>query len=233
MRIWFRTILLLFILTFVYSVKAEVFTLSPFSRKGGGGAVDIFDAMGGAKLWSEPVVVNGIKTQMRLRLLKNDIKECFLTFKKQFPGCHFRSSPGALLIDFKLKDGTLERVYLVQMDGVYPVLQFSMTFPRGVPEKNDDWPAELPIARASTVENTISLPERNVSYGSFTTTLTGDAALAEIGSSLVANGWTNLKQGVFIKNNPLSMMLVSFSQDEKGKTRGFVLKRPFIGGGLQ
>lgn len=229
MEISLKKFLVLIFLGSSSLLPAEVFTLAPFRGKSDGpvGAADIFKAVNGAELWSEPVVVNGIRTQMNLRLLKNDIKECFLTFKQHFPGCVFRSSPGALMVEFKLKDGTLERLYLVQMGGAYPVLQFAMTFPGGIPEHKREWPEELPITRVAEVENTISLTERNVTFGSFSTSLSGDAAMNEIRTDLAAKGWTDLKQGVFIKDNPLSIMLVSFSGTEKGVTHGFILKRPF------
>ena len=220
----------LFLLLFWVSspLVAEVFTLAPFGKKGtSGGVGDLSDAMGGAKLWSEPIVVNGAKTEMHLRMLRNDLKECYLTFKKQFPGSRFRFSPGALLVEFKHKDGTLERIYLVQLNGVYPVIQFAMAFPAGLPENNGLWLEGLPIPTVASVDMTISLPERKVDYGVFNTALRSDEAMADIKTSLTANDWTNLKQGVFIKNNPLAIMLISVSQDKKGVTRGFVLKRPF------
>lgn len=212
-----------------FAVSAEVFTLAPFRSNGNGSGADIFRAIDGAELWSEPVVVNGIRQKMNLRLLKSDLKECFIIFKKHFPGCVFRASPGALMIDFKLKNGTLERLYLVQMDGVYPVLQFSMSFPHGIPENVEEWPLELPISSSSRIKNTIILPERNVRFGSFSTLIPQDAAMNEITSELKAKGWTSLKQGVFVKDKPLSMMLVSFSEGKNGKTHGFVLKKPFKG----
>lgn len=215
----------------VQTVKAEVFTFAPFAKGKGvtGEGAEITDAMGGAKLWSEPIIVNGSKTKMHLRLLKNNLSECYLTFRKHFPKASFRLSPGALLVEFKHKDGTLERIYLVEMNGLYPVIQFAMSFPNGLPRDTDEWPVELPLPAGADIQNTISLPDRNVSYGTFTTPMSKNGALSDVRGTLVSKGWTNLKEGVFIKDKPLSIMLVSFSQDDKGVTRGFVLKRPFRG----
>jgi len=207
-------------------IKAEVFSLGPSGGKGKGGVGIITDAMGGMKLWSEPVILNGHKTSMDLRLLNTNLTECYLTFKKYFPASVFRASPGALLIEFKHKSGALERIYLVQMDAVFPVIQFSMKFPGGLPGNSKKWFKFFPLPQNSKIETTISLPDRSVDYGTFTTSLPGDLALADVKSSLISNGWTSLKQGVFIKNTPLAIMLVSFSKDAKGVTRGFVLKRP-------
>lgn len=231
MKSLINTYIYLLLALAVSTAKAEVFTIAPFGKggEGGGGGAEITDAMGGAKLWTEPIVVNGLKTKMQLRMLKYNLTECYLTFKKHFPGASFRSSPGALMVEFKHKDGSLERIYLVEMRGLYPVMQFAMTFPNGVPKSNQDWPNELPLPPGSTVNTTISLPDRDVTYGAFTTAMPGDAALADVRGNLAANGWTNLKQGVFIKDKPLSILMVSFSQDDKGITHGVALKRPFKG----
>lgn len=212
----------LFCLSFVGI--AEVFTISPFSEKGSAGRGNITTVLKGRELWTESVVVNGFKTGMCLTLLGSNLKESLFILKKQFPGATFKASRNAVLVEITGKNGSLQRLYLVELGGVYPVMQFSMNFPNGLP-KNSKWPKELPIPSASTPTITISLPDRKVVYGTFTTLLPGDTAMSDITTDMISDGWKNMEQGVFLKSDPLSIMLVSFSEDKDGKNRGFVLKR--------
>ena len=204
--------------------RAEVFTISPFSGKGGRGGGDIATFLGGRRLWSEPIIVNGTKSGMCLTLLENGLKESLLLLRKQFPKATFKISRGAVLAEIKGKNGSIERLYLVELDGAYPVMQFSISFPNGLPD-DTQWPKELPLPSASTPTTIIALPDRKVIYGTFTTLLPRDAAMSDITTNMTSNGWKDMKQGVFLKSNPLSITLVSFSDNDDGESRGFILKR--------
>ena len=61
-------LLIFFLFCFVISIKAEVFSLSPFSKQGGAG-IEASKAFGGLTLWAEPIVVNGLKTEMQQALM--------------------------------------------------------------------------------------------------------------------------------------------------------------------
>lgn len=205
------------------TIRAEVFSLAPFSKKGGAG-IEASKALGGLKLWSEPIIVNGLKTGMQLTLMDRGFDEIIIFFKKKYPNAVFRANKDAVLIEIKHPDGSLERLYLVNTRGAYPIIQFSMIFPQGLP-KDLVWPEELPIPPSATLTSTILLPERNVVYGSFSTKLPKEAAQSVVWAKLVTDGWQDLKQGVFIKKEPFSIIMTSFSDEENGNTKGFVLKR--------
>jgi len=216
-------LIIIFLFCFVTSIKAEVFSLFPFSK--GRAGTDAAKALGGVKLWSEPVVVNGMKTGMQLILLNRGLDEIIIFFRKQYPNALFRANKDSLLIEIKHKKNSLERIYLVKGKGAYPVIQFSIILQNGLP-KDIEWPRELPIPPSSSPELIIFLPERNVIYGTFTTLIPKKSAMSLVSSTLIADGWLDWKQGVFIKKNPFSICMVSFSEDEdSGKTRGFILKR--------
>lgn len=205
-------------------LSADVFSLSPFSGKSGGDS--LFRVTEGIDLFDEPIVINGKDSTLKLKLLRNNLIENTILITKQFPKALLKSSPGALLIEFKHKNGTLERIYLVQVDGPFPVIQFSMEFPNGLPESNGEWLKELPKTLDATVLTTMSLPDRNISYGTFSTHLTPERAISDIDSEMKSNGWTTIDKGVYIKDSPLSIVLSSFTVDDNDLTRGFILKRP-------
>ena len=119
----------IFLFCLVLPSRAEVFSLTPFSSKSGGAGIEASKALGGIKLWAEPIVVNGLKTGMQMTLLNRGFDELAIFFKKKYPNAIFRASSDAILIEIKNKDGSMERLYLVRSTGAYPVIQFSMIFP--------------------------------------------------------------------------------------------------------
>lgn len=209
--------------SFVIQLEAEVFSLAPFLKKGGAG-IEASKALGGVKLWSEPIVVNGLKTGMQITLMDRGMDEVIIFFKRKYPNAVFRASRDAVLIEILHKEGLLERLYLVNSKGAYPVIQFSMSFPKGLP-KDIVWSQELPLPPSSIPKSTISLPERHVEYGTFTTLMPKKSAKSVISAKLISDGWQDLKQGVYIKKQPFSIFFVTFSENDSGETRGFVLKR--------
>ena len=217
-------LIIFFVIGIEYTASAEVFSLTPFSGKSGGDS--LFRITEGIDLFDEPVVINGEDSTLKLKLLRNDLIENTLLITKQFPKALLKSSPGALLVEFKNKNGTLERIYLVQVDGPFPVIQFSMQFPNGLPRSNGDWLKELPKTVDATVLTTMSLPDRKISYGTFTTPLTPERAISDIDAEMKSNGWTTIDRGIYIKDSPLSIVLSSFTVDDNDITRGFILKRP-------
>jgi hypothetical protein len=217
-------LIMFFVIGIEYMLSAEVFSLTPFSNKSGGDA--LFRVTEGIDLFDETVVINGKNSTLKLKLLRNNLIENSILITKQFPKALLKSSPGALLVEFKHKNGMLERIYLVQVDGPFPVIQFSMKFPTGLPKNNGEWLKELPEIVDATVLTTMSLPDRKISYGTFTTPLTPERAISDIDSEMKSSGWTTIDKGVYIKDSPLSIILSSFTVDDNDLTRGFILKRP-------
>lgn len=217
-------LIIFFVIGIEYMVSAEVFSLTPFSSKSGGDA--LFRITEGIDLFDEIVVINGENSTLKLKLLRNNLIENTILITKQFPKALLKSSPGALLVEFKNKNGILERIYLVQVDGPFPVIQFSMKFPTGLPESNGKWLKELPKTADATVLTTMSLPDRQISYGTFTTSLTPESAISDIDSEMKSHGWITVDKGIYVKDSPLSIVLSSFTVDDNDLTRGFILKRP-------
>ncbi len=206
------------------SLRADVFLF------GGGGDAKAWgaDLLGGSKLWSEPAIINGVKSSIQLVLLKKQIDEYYKILKHKFPNARFRFNKESILIEIKRKNGNLERIYLVNMEGAYSVLQFSMEIPVNLP-KNPKWPEDLPALHNSTPVTVINLTNRETLYGAFTSFSSSEQIFNEMDSSMLADGWKSMGKGVYLKDNPTRMVLVTATDDENGKAHGFVLKRNLSG----
>jgi len=203
------------------SLRADVFTFGP----GNGGKAWGADLLGGSKLWKEPAVINGIKSNIELALLRKELDDCYTILKNKFPDAVFRFNAESLLIEIKREKGTLERIYLVNVGkGAFPVLQFSMEIPADLP-KDPEWPGELPLPYSSSPVTVIDLTGRGVLYGAFISSLSSEQIYSEMSNKLMTNGWNSLGKGVFMKESPMRMILVSASDGKDGKAHGFVLKR--------
>ena len=215
----------LFILSLSFAtVYGDVFTFGP----GGKGKPWASELFGGAKLWKEPAVVNGVKSEIGLLLLKQHIDECYQILKNKFPDARFRFNRESMLVKIKREKGVLERVYFVNVGGNYPVLQFSIEIPADL-TKDPVWPKELPKPNEASPVTVIELTKRDVVYGAFTSSSTAEQVIREMDSSMLSNGWKSMGKGVYMKDNPQVMILLSATDDKKGKTHGFVLKRELSG----
>lgn len=203
------------------SIRGDVFTFGP----GKGGKPWGADLLGGSKLWTEPALINGIKSNVDLVLIKKELNECYTILKNRFPEAIFRFNSESLLIEIKREKGTIERIYLVNVGkGAFPVLQFSMEIPADMP-KNPEWPDRLPLPPSSSPRTVIDLTGRGALYGAFDSLLSAEQIYADISSKMVTDGWTPMGKGVFLKESPMRMVLISASDDENGKAHGFILKR--------
>ena len=131
----------LILLTVPLLLPAEVFSLWPFS---GNGSPGLEEAVQSASLWTEQVIVNGRSLELGVSLNRNSLDVCYRNLRKLYPDASFALNANSLLTEFKLKNGLRRRLYLLSVDGIYPVISFSMDLPpSGM--KPDDWPAEFPL----------------------------------------------------------------------------------------
>jgi len=226
-----KLIIALMVLCF-QSVHADVFTLAPFSGAGKGDPSDFLHPL---DLWTEPVIMNGVASSLRICALETGLDISVEQIRGNYPDAKILKNGNSALIEFKDLDGGRKRIYLVELGGVYPVLQFSMDLPGKIPE-TPAWPKELPLPSDSTPLSTMEFPERKSTFGFFRTSLPADAALGSMTMQLNAEGWqtfgshnnqaTPSKGDVFINKNPLRIMTVSFSENGKGEVSGAVYTRP-------
>lgn len=218
MKLFFISLLILFVN--VFSLKADVFTLGPFRGGKSWGA----DVLSGSKLWTEKMKINGVHTGMRLTLLDKDLDECFRIMKNKFPEAKFVANKESILLEIKREKGILERLYLVNIGGVYPVLQFSIEIPEKMP-KEPDWPEALPLPPGSFPKTVIELTERGTIYGSYVSSISARRALNDADSTMTSDGWSSVGKGVYLKDKPMRIVIVTATEDGNGKTHGSVIKR--------
>jgi hypothetical protein len=205
------------------TLHADVFTLSPRSGKGGAGIAA--DALGGSTVSSEDIEINGLETTLTVKLLKTSFEDCVRTLIRAFPKAKFAANKTSLLMEVKRPNGSLERVYLVRIGGIFPVIQFSMEFPKGLP-KNAQWPAGIPRPGGSKPTSSVNLPEKKFVSVSFKTSLPAERVAEDVSADLLSSGWKEFGSGTFIRNNPTEIIIVTARTDDKGVTRGTIIRRP-------
>ena len=200
------------------AVYAEVFTLWP---KGKSTGQDLDTFLRSTSLINEPIRINGAKAELKLSLIKKSLTEILTLLKKKFPGAKFAVSGDSILVKQKLPSGWHKRLLLVYFGDFFPVLQISMTLPPKLPRPSR-WPDSLIMTSDGIPLRYIYFPKRGTWYGMFKTSMDPSQGLAEVSSSLKAQGWAPISgesspnyQGrgeMFLKNKPLSILLINFSQ---------------------
>jgi len=217
---------------------AEVFTLWPFGKSGGGGggAGELSRALSPLELWTESITINGIPGGLSMALVETDLKTSFDLLTRLYPNGKFRWNGNSVLVEVKNNDGSRLRLYLIDLGGTqYPCIQFTMELPARMPE-NFIWPNELPLPADATPLTSINFPERKAMYGHFSTSLRADQAVSDLGSQLQADGWksvtgehrsgrADIKGDVFIKKQPLGIVVIDFTELENGTSKGSIYRR--------
>ena len=227
-----KRLLTILLLLSSYAVMAEVFTLAPFSGDGKGDPSEFLSPL---DLWTEPVVINGVSGALKISVLDIGLQICIDQLNRNFPDARISKNGNSALFEIKEKDGGRKRIYLIELGGVYPVIQFSIELPSKIPD-SPQWPHALPLPPDSKPVSTIEFPSRKANYGYFTTGLTADEALRSIRLQIGAEGWEafgshdnpmNPGSGdVFISKKPLRIMIVSFSENENGEVKGAIYQKP-------
>ncbi len=199
---------------------SKVYTLRPGIDGSSPGPID--QALKAKGIWSEPVIINGVKMQLKIGLINQRIDLFMESLRSLYPGAKFAANSNSLLIRQKFKDGSEKRVLLLYFGGGMPLVQFSIEIPHKLPEKFV-WPAELPKTFDAKPKKYISLPKQNVVYGIFRTEAYRENAISEMGSKLQASGWkplsNSLKSGqigsgeMFYRKDPPGIMLINCNKN--------------------
>jgi hypothetical protein len=200
------------------AAQAEVFTLWP-KGKSKGQELDTF--LKSTALISEPVRINGAKAELKLSLVRINFYEILNLLKNKFPTAKFAAGGDSILVKQKLTNGWHKRLLLVYFGEFFPILQISITLPPKLP-RPDRWPRTLTMTSDGIPLRYMYFPKRESWYGMFKTSMDPAQALAEVASSVTAQGWAPITgesssryQGrgeIFLKKKPLSIMLINFSE---------------------
>lgn len=226
-----KKLLIILLLLCFHAAIAEVFTLAPFS--GGKGSPSEF--LSPLDLWTEPVVINGVGGGLEISVLDIGLQVCVDQLRRNFPDARISRNDNSALFEIKEKNGGRKRIYLIELGGVYPVIQFSIDLPSKITD-TPPWPHALPLPPDSKPVSTIEFPSRKATYGYFTTALSADEALRSIRLQIGAQGWRAFgshdnpmnpaKGDVFINKKPLRIMIVSFSENGNGEVYGAIYQKP-------
>jgi len=150
-------------------VRAEVFSLLPFSTKDPASLTALSDSMDPKRFWTERINVNGADMTMEIYLVNRTIRDVAAQVRstKSKDVSVFANSNSLLLQEVR-KDGSILRTYYLELNGVSPVLEFKMVIPAKHRTLNAaDWPSELPLIAGAKELTCMRFPVRNAVYGSF------------------------------------------------------------------
>ena len=219
---------------FANPALTDVFSLWPFPHSGGSGSSE---ALNPKLLWSEPVTINGVDASLGISILDMELDACASQLKSAYPDGKSVRSKASLVFETPAGNGFKERLLLVAMPGIHPVMQFSMRVPDKLAAVKPDWPSAMPLPPSSTPLVVMNFPKRNSDYGLFSSNFAPSQSLSEISASFKANGWARMDEtpasasssgngGVFLNSDSSKIAIVGVSSEPDGGSRGAIYMRP-------
>ena len=220
----------------ILTASAEVFSLWPFSGHDERMSHSTDALLNPSVLWSEKIKANGMALEMRVALISTPFDFCLKTLRKHYPDAKFAGNEKNVVMERKLPSGGRERVLLIAVDGIYPVMQFTMVLPDKalVPK---DWPREFPLLPGAVPVNVMYFPKRNAVYGMFRSPMNVRTALPQLTSQLKSRGWQPMSAEnsrgtgtgeVFLNESKKELLIIGFSNQENGSgCTGTLYKKPY------
>ena len=221
-------------------LRADIFSIWPFGG-GSAGKTDASDLsadsaedtlatlLDATQFWSEKVLVNGQSLTMKISMSDQSLSLVRASVLKLFPTAQAAGNESSLLMRRPLEDGSSQRIFLLQLSGMNPLLQFTTVLPKDMPRECplSLWPAEFPIAPGATSFQLMNFPNRGSLFGTYEI---GDSEIAPVMDDLAAKirsaGWApstmehaDLFAGageVFMKKEPDALLLLGIVRDAAG-----------------
>ena len=170
---------------------ADVFSLFPF--RGGGIASGVDNALHGSQLWTEEVNINGRALELEVSLVNRSLRDALQDLRGQYKQGAAAANSNSVLFEVPLESGARKRYYLVALNGIIPMLQFSMVLPKNFKNSRSGvWPAEFPLPPGAMPQTVMRLPKRHSVFGSFTSPYPPQQALADFSRNLEGRGWKSI-----------------------------------------
>ena len=215
----------LFFLLLQGTLVADVFSLFPF--RGGGAASGVENALNGNRLWTEEVDINGHRMDLEVTLVNRTLEQALKDLRGQFKKGAAAINSNSLLFEVPLESGARKRYYLVALQGIIPMLQFSLILPKGFRNTPGAWRSELPLPPGARSLSVMSLPKRNSIYGSFSSPFPAQQTLADISRALQSGGWKSMSGKnrsfaessgeIFMQENQREILIVSVQSSNSGE----------------
>ena len=221
-------------------LRADIFSIWPFGGGASGrsgtsdlsaeSAEDTLAALLDAtQFWSEKVTVNGQNMTMKISMSDQSLPTVRASVLKLFPTAQVAGNGTSLLMRRPLDDGSSQRIFLLQLRGLNPLLQFTTVLPKDMPREcpKELWPVEFPVVSGAAGFTLMKFPNRDSLFGTYEI---ADSEIAPVMDDLVAKigsaGWVpatiehaDLFEGagdVFMKKDPDALLLLGIVRDAAG-----------------
>ncbi|MBP5586487.1 MAG: hypothetical protein J6Y92_09060 [Lentisphaeria bacterium] len=225
-------------------LRADVFSIWPFGggSAGKGGISDDLTAesaedtlatlLDATQFWSEKVAVNGRNMTMKISMSDQPLSLVRASVLKLFPSAQVAGNESSLLMKRPLDDGSSQRIFLLHLRGLNPLLQFTTVLPKDMPREcpKELWPADFPVAAGAANFTLMSFPNRGSHFGTYEI---AGSEIAPVMDDLTAKirsaGWgpasmehADLFEGagdVFMKKDPDALLLLGIVRDSAGSVQ--------------
>ncbi len=185
------------------------------------------------KLWTEPLIINGISLELDVSLVEETLDFQFDYLKQEFPDAKLSRNSNSFLFERESGNGLKERIYSVETGAFFPSMRFSMEIPKSLPQ-DFVCPMEIPIPPDSTPKLCIQMPARNSASLVFSSEMEPYSAMCSMQAQLLSNGWKQLEQSIplssgakslsFAKGSPMSVIFVEVQESGTGSSGSCFMK---------
>jgi len=221
-------------------LHADVFSIWPFGGGASGKTVGsdlsaesaedtLATLLDATQFWSEKVTVNGRNMTMKISMSDQSLPTVRASVLKLFPTAQVAGNETSLLMRRPLDDGSSQRIFLLQLRGLNPLLQFTTVLPKDMPREcpMELWPVEFPVVSGADGFMLMKFPNRDSHFGTYEI---ANSEIAPVMDDLVAKignaGWApatmehaDLFEGagdVFMKKDPDALLLLGIVRDAAG-----------------
>ena len=240
----FRLFALAALLAMPCGLRADVFSIWPFGGGSAGksGVSDELSAeaaedtlatlLDATQFWSEKVTINGRNMTMKISMSDQSLPVVRASVLKLFPNAQVAGNESSLLMKRPLDDGSSQRIFLLQLRGLNPLLQFTTVLPKDMPRECplELWPTDFPFTSGAKNLTLMNFPNRGSYFGTYEIANSEIApVMDDLAAKIKSKGWVpatmehaDLFEGagdVFMKKDPDALLLLGIVRDAAGSVQ--------------
>ena len=225
-------------------LRADVFSIWPFGGGSAGknGVSDELSAeaaedtlatlLDATQFWSEKVTINGRNMTMKISMSDQSLPVVRASVLKLFPNAQVAGNESSLLMKRPLDDGSSQRIFLLQLRGLNPLLQFTTVLPKDMPREcpMELWPTDFPFTSGARNLTLMNFPNRGSYFGTYEVANSEIASVMDdLAAKIRSKGWApatmehaDLFEGagdVFMKKDPDALLLLGIVRDAAGSVQ--------------
>ena len=223
-------------------LRADVFSIWPFgsgAAKSGTSDISAESAedtlaslLDATQFWSEKVTINGQDMTMKISMSDQSLPLVRASVMKMFPDAQAAGNESSLLMRRPLQDGASQRIFLLQLRGMNPLLQFTTVLPKDRAQECplSLWPKDFPLAAGASNLQLMRFPNRGSSFGTYEVRNSEIApVMDDLAAKILSAGWApatiehaDLFEGtgdVFMKKDPDALLLLGLVRDATGSVQ--------------